>query len=279
MSGRRQSVFGGKLTTSRPPTHVPRNREPSQVEAVYLALAAEAAGGGETAEDTSLSLLPRKISGKKRARVDDADAAAATFHEDGDGSDRGETSDGKSPSSIDEGPTPAKARSLLHATISRYFDEGVNSQSRKSFGGTGPSAAGGGSVSDSGDATADSDLPSMSIEGGATGTPGGSTPASATEEGAKGGSTKRDEALPHQPLDKRACEVLVRDASVLVTDPSFQGRLDAGFDDGFGSGGGGLGYFDVATGTTAVTGGGGGMGVRGMAPHSWLLKVSEDLLL
>lgn len=87
--------------------------------------------------------------------------------------------------------------------------------------------------------------------------------------------------LPHQALADRACELLVRDASVLVSDPSFRGRLDAGFDDGYGGDGGGLGFFDTSTGRTSglrggagARGGGGGRdGVSGMAAHAWLLKV------
>lgn len=270
----------------------PEIRKTFQVEGVYLALAAEAAGGGEGQDGTSSLLLPPKISGKKRAWVGDAGAVVAASDEDGAGNDGGETSDcNRNNSSSIGGPAPTKARSLLHATISRYFDEGSNTHRNKSHGGgsdppgtdgdsTGLASAGGDGVSRSGGATGDVDLSSMAIEGEQEAT---TNTVSAVEKGGdEGTASKRDDALPHQPLDKRACEVLVRDASVLVTHPSFQGRLDAGFDDGFGSGvsggggGGGLGFFDVATGTTASAGGGGGAGVRGMAPHSWLLKVSED---
>lgn len=92
----------------------------------------------------------------------------------------------------------------------------------------------------------------------------------------------RNLRLPHQPLEDRVCELLIRDASVLISDPSFRGRLDAGFDDGYGGGrdraGGGLGFFDMSTGRTGVVGGGAGAGPRGMASHSWLLKVSRSCL-
>ena len=256
------------------------------MEAVYLALAAEASGGGEGKDGTSSSPLPRsKPSGNKRARVGDAGVAVSRPGEDDgeeDGDDAGSDA-GDNSSTASSGVTaPAKARSLLHATISRYFDEGGNNHSGKDGGGRGPPGADG--CGSSGGSAA-----SMAVEGekAAAATRGPTRVAAGAgaameedgEEDEEGKAKKeRAEALPHQPLDKRACEVLVRDASVLVTDPSFQGRLDTGFDDGFG-GGGGLGFFDVATGTTSAAGGGGGTGVRGMAPHSWLLKVREGLVL
>lgn len=305
-------MFDEKDTPVSPPTNNTRNPnpEPFQVEAVYLALAAEAAGGGGGADGKSSSPSPRNISGKKRARVGDAGAVVAASGEKHAGSDGGETSDGdrngsiagsssnnrsSSSSGSSRRPTPAKARSLLHATISRYFDDGSHNRGDESCGGgcapssdcysTGGASGSGDHASGSGYATGGADLTSMAVEGRETATTSGSTAAATAAEATEGEdeeekAKKRAEALPHQPLDKRACEVLVRDASVLVTDPSFQGRLDAGFDDSFGggSGGGGLGFFDVATGTTAAAGGGGGAGARGMAPHSWLLKVNEDVV-
>lgn len=252
------------------------------MEAVYLALAAEAAGGGEGEDGTSSSTLPHRISGKKRARVDDAGAVIGASDEDDAAIDGDEMSDDNrnGSGSGSGGPTLARARSLLHATISRYFDEGSNDQSNTACGGA---SASGGRVSGGGDAAGDIDPSPMALEREEAATSGGSTVTAAAgtamEDKDEAGKTERRAmALPHQPLDKRACEVLVRDASVLVTDPSFQGRLDAGFDDGFGGGGsgGGLGFFDVATGATAAAGGGGGTGARGMAPHSWLLKVNGD---
>lgn len=262
---------------------------------MYLALAAEAAGGagGEGEKRTSLLRLPRRISGQKRARIGDAGAAVGTSSEDDADSDGGETSDG-SRHSKGSRQTPVKARSLLHATISRYFDEGShgnNSNARgdscppgadgDSTGGTSPS---GDHVASSGDTPVDADSVSMVVDGVEAATAREPTAASASGialRDEEGKAEKRAEALPHQTLDKRACEVLVRDASVLVTDPSFQGRLNAGFDDGYGGGGcgGGLGFFDVAARATAAAGGRGGAGATGVAPHSWLLKVNEDLLL
>lgn len=129
--------------------------------------------------------------------------------------------------------TPAGA---LQATISRYFDEGP----RRSSGAVDNSHGSHGS--------SDGEVASVSV----TSSTSGVTSSLST-------SLPR---LPHEPLDERACDALVRDASVLVSDPSFRGRVS--FED---------------DGLDWKAGGGGGVGVgggaSGMAPHAWLLKVRK----
>ncbi|CAN0444575.1 unnamed protein product, partial [Ectocarpus sp. 12 AP-2014] len=109
-------------------------------------------------------------------------------------------------------------------------DEGCGGGNKHVNNGGSPGLASGG-----GSSAGPADPPSAIVDGG---------PRPSAEESTEAAV----EALPHRPLDKRACEVLVRDASVLVTDPSFLGRLSTGFDDygsgGGGDGGGGLGFFD-----------------------------------
>ncbi|CAM9719038.1 unnamed protein product [Ectocarpus sp. 4 AP-2014] len=228
--------------------------EAQKVEAVYLALAAEAVvGEGDSGQDdpgssssSSSSPPPRKSSGKKRARGDgETVTTAAGVGGSGGGGDSGSGGDGK-----DTSAAKARARSALHATISRYFDEGCGGGNKHVNNGSSSGLASGG-----GSSAGPADASSAIVDSG---------PRPSAEESMEAAV----EALPHRPLDKRACEVLVRDASVLVTDPSFLGRLNTGFDD-YGSSGGGLGFFDVATGGTAAAAGGAGIG---MAPHSWLLK-------
>lgn len=124
--------------------------------------------------------------------------------------------------------TPAGA---LQATISRYFDEGPRRRSA--------------AVDNShrGHGNGDGELASVSVTSSTAG-------------------VTLLPRLPHEPLDERACDALVRDASVLVSDPSFRGRVS--FED---------------DGLEWRAGGGGGVGVggdaRSMAPHAWLLKVRE----
>ena len=100
----------------------------------------------------------------------------------------------------------------------------------------------------------DSDLP-FSADAARAKPPDAAEAAAAASSGPK---------LPHQSLDKRACEALARDAAVLVSDPSFRGRRD--HSDGFQDDGGWRG--------ARVGGVGGDLG--GMAPHAWLLKVSRE---
>lgn len=195
-----------------------------QVEAVYRALAAETVDKDENRDQRRRS----HPSGKRGT----SEASAPAKDPDND---------------TDSGAGDQPARQL-HATISRYFDEGPATLGRASLEGgceSGPARRdnpNGKDCNDSAGAMSNQASPPPSVP------------------------------LPHQPLDKRACEVLIRDASVLVSDPSFRGRLDAGFDDfgGGGGGGGGLGFFDVVQGGTASAGGGNG---GGLAPHAWLLKV------
>lgn len=254
----------------------------TQVEAVYTALAAEAVGGG-IGMCSSSRYTGNASHARKRSRGL-ADAAG-----------------------INDKPA-----GLLHATISRYFDEGPVEVATEAP----PDKDGcdGDSTTTSnidGRSSAVDVIDSNTITGNASDDKNGrgsnsegrvnpydskkvenhvepTTTTAATASPASEGTmtttnrptNSRDCPMPHQPLDKRAGEVLVRDASVLVTDPSFQGRLVQDPDDnwgGGGGGGGGLGFFDVATGGTAVAGvgGAGGLGKSGggMAPHSWLLKV------
>lgn len=233
---------------------------------MYLALAAEAGVEGDCGQypgsSSSSSTPQRATSGKKRARGDGETAitAAAAVEYSGGGGGGGDSGVGGRDRPVAKG----RARSLLHATISRYFDEGCGGGNKDVNDGGSPGLA-----SSGGSAGGPADASSAIVEGGPRPSAEEATPA-ATEAAAA-------QALPHRPLDKRACEVLVRDASVLVTDPSFLGRLNTGFDDhGSGGGGGGLGFFDVATGGTAAAAGGAGIG---MAPHSWLLKARAHVWL
>ena len=100
----------------------------------------------------------------------------------------------------------------------------------------------------------DSDLP-CSAEAARAKPPDAAEAAAAASSGPK---------LPHQPLDKRACEALARDAAVLVSDPSFRGRRD--HSDGF----------QDDSGWRGSRVGGNGGDLSGMAPHAWLLKVSRE---
>ena len=258
----------------------------NKVEAVYLALAAEAAGTGGGDGDRPSPPLPPKLAGKKRLRAG-GDGGSFSGEDGAAGGGVDGTSDVRESPAATATATAgagAKGRSLLHATISRYFDEGGDASAITAAPDTGSNAGGEGGGPDGADSGGDGRGPPGAAAGVSPVAVAGeaaevSSRASAAAAAAAEAAAKvREEALPHQPLDKRACEVLVRDASVLVTDPSFQGRLNAGFDDGYGgagSGGGGLGFFDAATGGTAAAGGGGGGTPRiGMAPHSWLLKVS-----
>lgn len=189
---------------------------------------------------------------------------------------------------------------LLHATISRYFDQGPVTTRRDEDvitvdGDSDVNITVGSNVVVGDDADGETSSNNRAI-----------SPLDASIDSPGGGHTSDDgfvapliptdrtcefelktckkpldlQPLPHQSLDKRAWELLVRDASVLLTDPSFQGRLDAGFDDdgnggrGDEGGGRGLGFFEVSTGRTGAIGGEGGVrGTGVMAPHSWLLKV------
>ncbi|CAM9302386.1 unnamed protein product [Discosporangium mesarthrocarpum] len=75
--------------------------------------------------------------------------------------------------------------------------------------------------------------------------------------------------LPHTPLDKRCSEVLVRDAGVLLSNPSFRGCLNAEDGDGGGDSRGGM-YKGVGGGYGG--GFGGAYGATTIASHAWLLK-------
>lgn len=140
--------------------------------------------------------------------------------------------------------TPAGA---LQATISRYFDEGPRrssaavDNSQRSHGSSSSSDRG-----DKPDAVASTSVTSSTV---------GVTPSSSS-------TTTPLPRLPHEPLDERACDTLVRDASVLVSDPSFRGRIS---------------FEDDGLGWRAGEGGGVGVGggASGMAPHAWLLKVRK----
>ena len=237
-----------------------------KVEAVYRALAAEAVGGS-THDPHIIPSFGGKPSGGA-----------------GSSSSSSSGSNGRTASLEPAG--------LLHATISRYFDEGpaLHPASHPSGGGGG---GGGGSGS------VEVKTPTEAYENASKRAAKTSVKTKAVTEAlteavsgdavaVTGEGTPPHPPPPHDQLDKRACEMLVRDASVLLSDPSFQGRLDAAFDDdnyNGGSGnrraGGGLGFFDVVEGTTAAAGGGGGRGGgrggearRSTAPHAWLLKVA-----
>ncbi|CAM9502752.1 unnamed protein product, partial [Sphacelaria rigidula] len=258
--------------------------EARKVESIYRALSAEAVGGKDPSgggRSTSASF----------SRIGSSQSTSA------DGGD----------------DQPA---GLLHATISRYFDQGpaaavaavaaasVGSETvsghavDKSFSGSSgtknstPSSSGdvGGASrdthNDNGYSLVEPDPDSTLSSPKNTMVAVNNTDITTTQAPPSGEQEQQLQCqpparpLPHQALADRACELLVRDASVLVSDPSFRGRLDAGFDDGYGGDGGGLGFFDTSTGRTSglrggagARGGGGGRdGVSGMAAHAWLLK-------
>lgn len=201
------------------------------MEAIYLALAAEAVGGDK-------SHLPQRSAGYSTGKPG---APAASPKDSSGGGSSGSD----------------KPAGLLHATISRYFDDGPVAQAPSS-GAKGPED----SLLPAGEAGARPAEIETEMPPATAAAPAPVMPQTAVS------------SLPHSTLNQRACEVLVRDASVLMSDPSFRGRLEAGSQDDYGGGGrtgGGLGFFDVVAGGTAAAGGGGAGG--GMAPHSWLLKV------
>lgn len=215
------------------------------MEAVYSALAAEAVGGDKNSPPPSLFGDSREQNSSQYRAHDE-----------------------------EEGRKPA---GLLHATISRYFDEGPGGGSKGASGEVCEGSGSGGYGGDNGDIGGDDSATARDDEEEKEG--------EEEEKGALSSNTGTNllPPLPHQPLDERACEVLVRDASVLVSDPSFGGRMDAAFEDDYSGVGGGLGFLDVTTGLTAAAGsggggsGGGGRTGGGMAPHAWLLKVGVVL--
>lgn len=234
---------------------ISRTLDAAQVEAVYRALVAEVAGGSEGNGDATAASL--KLSSAASGSV--------------------------------------KPAGLLQMTISRYFDQGGGAESPAEQDAA-PVSMNDAGVADERATRRESDPKVLGILASpreerlgvddvpagvsALGGPGGDASSKSTSSGvtsSRGGPSGRLlPPLPHKTFDQRACELLVRDASVLVSNPSFQGRLDAGSNgvELTGAEGGGPGSWE-ASGVAALGDlrAAGRFGITSMAPHAWLLKV------